>query len=219
MKILSLFCLLLINISFLTSQDVIEIKNPSFEGEATQGGIEREWELEFWWDCGFKGQTPPDIHSSNKGFFGVSAQPKHGKTFLGLVTRENNTYECVSQNIENPLQKHMTYIIQMALCRSDIYKSQLSNYRNNDNNNDKLYNLIKPIVVQIWGGNENNDQLELLAESLPIKNTAWSTYEFNLKPTFNQSLIEIRAYYAPLTNEPYNGNVLIDNLSDIYRID
>ncbi|MBK6668056.1 MAG: hypothetical protein IPG48_18445 [Saprospiraceae bacterium] len=47
-------------------------------------------------------ETPPDIHPKN--FWGVNVEAQHGKTYLGMVARDNNAYESVMQELASPLK-------------------------------------------------------------------------------------------------------------------
>ena len=110
---------------FFVSQNLIaqevytEFNNPSFEDVA------RPQQPPFaWWDCGFTGETPPDVHPVPKGgIFGVTQLAQEGSTYLGMVVRENDTWESVAQRLDQPLQPNNCYAISIFLCASDTYTS------------------------------------------------------------------------------------------------
>jgi len=197
--------------SELTAQDdgSIAIKNGSFEDSPRQGG-DNVLSLRGWFDCGrvdFPDQTPPDVHP--KEFWGNTAPPAHGKTYLGMVVREDETWESVAQRLDSAMVVGQCYSLSIELCRSDKYLSATSLSR------DVKKSFTRPIVLRVWGGSGYCNQRQLLSESLPIDHTDWKTYEFNFEAMFPNRYITVEAFYNTPTLHPYNGHLLIDNLSDI----
>ena len=91
--------------------DTISLRNPSFEDTPRQGGYyntKRQAQnnnIKGWFDCGiynFEEETAPDIHPSN--FWSNTKQPSHGRTYLGMVTRDNDSWESVSQELRSPMK-------------------------------------------------------------------------------------------------------------------
>ncbi|MEY4936686.1 MAG: hypothetical protein RIS64_3045 [Bacteroidota bacterium] len=185
----------------LAAQQIIKLDNPSFEdfpqAAHTPAG---------WFDCGFASETPPDVQPNPQ--FQVSKPAKDGKTYLGLVVRDNNTWEAVGQRLKIPLQKGQCYQFSLQLAKSELYvsKSKMTN---------KDVNYVTPAIVRIWGGNSYCSKDENLADSEPIENGAWKTYTFRLKPKSDYNYIMIEAFYKMPTLFPYNGNILVDNASDL----
>ncbi|HKK78343.1 MAG TPA: hypothetical protein VJ933_01890, partial [Phaeodactylibacter sp.] len=97
-----LFVFLLAVSATSSAQDTIRLQNPSFEDEPQHSLPPRGWE-----DRGFHGESPPDTHPS--GDFGVTQKPYHGQSYLGMVVRDNDTWECVAQEIGQPMQKDSCY--------------------------------------------------------------------------------------------------------------
>jgi hypothetical protein len=200
----SLFILILSLFVFekATSQERLKFENPSFEDAAGAGKVPSGW-----LNMGALEETPPDIQP---GQFGVNLPPQHGWTYLGLVVRDNNTWEGVGQVFDDYLQKDSTYTFSVWLARSNIFTS-VSRLTGQEAN----YN--SPTILKIWGVNTETGQEELLAESIPISHSKWTLYTFALKPTvadFDE--IDLMVYYAP-GHEQKNGNLLIDNCSDIMK--
>ncbi len=85
----ALICVLFMH---LHGQDTISLLNPSFEG------IEQCCNPPFFWDdCGgFLNETPVDVQPS--GAFGVNCPAHHEKTYMGMVTRRNNTWSACPPN-------------------------------------------------------------------------------------------------------------------------
>jgi len=80
------------------------------------------------------------------------------------------------------------------------------------------YNYTRPIVFRLWGGYGYCGTAELLAETVPIKNSKWKTYTFKLSPKANYRYITFEAFYKVPVVFPYNGHILVDNCSKIIEI-
>ena len=212
------------------TQEIIPFQNPSFEDTPRKGG-EFSRPIKGWTDCGllyFPGESPPDIHpvtgtSRVSGTpvhaWNVTTSPHHGETYLGLVTRYNDTWEAVSQTLESPLLKDSCYTLSIWLCQSNNYASPTARSR------DTQENFIKPIALYVWGGNSPCVMSRVLAMAGPIDHSEWKEYVLEFTPTQNFTSIVLQAYYHIPNNsdqhiEPfaYNGNILVDHLSMISRI-
>ena len=196
-------------------QDVITLSNPSFEDTPRKNANG----IKGWYDCGilnFPDESPPDIHPEN--FWGNTKQATHGKTYLGMVVRDNETWESVSQRMSSPMKAGQCYNFSMKLSRNAKYLSgsRFASQEYNDTNQNYNYNT--PTVVRIWGSSGYCHTKELLAESIPVKHSEWKTYTFKLSPSFNHKAITLEAYYKVPVLIPYNGHILIDNCSDITEI-
>lgn len=166
-----------------------------------------------WTDCGFKGETPPDIQPAvnqltNQPFFSVTKKAIAGNTYLGMVVRENDTYERVSQRLIKPLRKGTCYSFSIMLCRSETYLSA-----SNKNDPANLKQFTSPTILRIWGGEAYCNQKQLLGESPLIENTDWQKYEFEFQPKSDLSYVELEAFYKTPVLFPYNGNILLDDAS------
>jgi outer membrane protein OmpA-like peptidoglycan-associated protein len=202
--------LFLLFISFFLSEvsysqaNIIQLTNPSFEGFPRQGRLPSGWK-----DCGFPNESAPDTHPS--GSFDVVKQPNEGNTYLGMVTRDNDTWERVTQQLISPIMGHQCYSFSIDLCRSELYVSQ-SRVTN------APANYVQPIKLIIWGGDNYCQKKERLAESPLITNTNWQTYDFKFEPKENHSFIVFEAYYKTPVLVPYNGNILLDKATEIAPI-
>lgn len=203
-------------ISTATAQDKpIKLSNPSFGGSPKIGDRNKLFRVKGWQDCGFPGQTPPDIQPnldpfSEAPFFGVTQKAYHDSTYLGLVVREDETFEAVGQRLRRPLEKGKCYEFSMHLSRSATYTSP--NFRGD------TMNYTKPVIIRVWGGSGYCGKRELLAETGLVKNAIWKKYNMRFEPTERHSFIMIQAHYKVPSMFPYNGNVLVDNLSDIVPV-
>jgi len=199
----TLFCLLILFSGKVAAQTKIRLDNPSFEEPNRAPGQTPS----FWINLGEATATPPDIQP---GYFGVKEVPHHGRAYLGLVVRENNTWEGVGQVLDGILRKDSSYTFSLSLNRSNTYLSptMLCSEPAKFNN---------PTILKIWGYNTKTKQEELLAESQPVSHSKWVDYEFVLKPTLGDyDELDLMAYYAP-GFEQTNGNLLIDDCSAIVK--
>lgn len=195
---------------FGRSQELIEIPiiNGSFEDIPRSGG-NINIDIKGWYDCGllrFSQETPPDIHPG--GFWNNEIGAYEGKTYLGMVVRDNDTYEGVAQRLTNPLQAGKCYTMTVALAKSPQYlsRSRLT---------EQEQNYTRPAVLRLWGGTGFCNDRELLAESPPVDNNQWKLYEFTFKPRSDYRYLLAEAYYKVPVILPYNGHILIDRLSNI----
>lgn len=196
----------------LFSQDEpIVLINPSFEGVPAEGSVNGAMP-NGWYDCGFPGETVPDIHpKEGAGAFQVTKEAFHGKTYIGMVVRENETWEMVSQRLSSPLKAGKCYEFSISLCRSELYVSP-------SRLDGEYKNYTTPAKLRIWGGSGYCNRAELLAESALVVNTRWLTYNFRFEPKQAYSYIVFEAFYKTPTPFPYNGNILLDNASAIIPV-
>jgi len=176
-------------------------------------GGQYSFNLGGWTDCGkiyFPKDSPPDVHGMNTGYWNVNMMPHQGKTFLGLVTRFDDSFESVSQTLSTPLKAGHCYTLRAYICQAETYQSRTRR------SSDTTENFIIPTTLRIWGGNKVCDRREKLYESEPIQEFQWTSFTFQLKPLQDLSAISIEAYY-PRTNhmftEAFNGHLMIDDLS------
>jgi outer membrane protein OmpA-like peptidoglycan-associated protein len=179
----------------------IKLDNPSFEDYPGAAHTPQGW-----FDCGFAGESAPDVQPS--GTFSVNKPAFHGSTYLGMVVRDNNTWEAIGQRLKSPLLKGVTYTFSLNAARSELYmsKSQLTG---------KDANYITPATVRIWAGSGYCAKEEMLDETEPVSEGNWKKFTFKFTPKMTLNYFMIEGFYKVPTLFPYNGNVLIDNASDI----
>lgn len=191
--------------SFL--KDTIFLVNPSFEGEAMAGGI-MEWDLNGWEDYGsllFPDESPPDIHDG-EGLWTNRQPPANGKTYVGLVVRQNGTFEGISQTLAKSLKAGKKYAFSIKLCRPKTHFSPTKS-----NMQPSLYNFNTPVIFQIYG--ISGTEVIKLAETSEIKTMKWEKFKFKLKPKVDIESIVLRAYFS--YKPYYNGALFIDDASHI----
>lgn len=180
-------------------EGVITLVNPSFEDMPRHSKPPRGWI-----DCGSPGETPVDVQPS--GTFSVTKPAYDGETYLGMVVRDNDTWEMVSQRLSSPMKKGTCYEFSIYLCRSELYVSysRLS---------DETANYTTPAKLRIYGGFDHCDKQYLLGETNLVINTRWLEYRFKFEPIDNYTHISFEAFYKTPTLFPYNGNLLLDKAS------
>lgn len=141
----------------------------------------------------------------------MTKDPMDGRTYLGLVVRDNDTWEMVGQKLSKPLEMGATYSFSLNLCRSLTYVSA-------SRSTSEPVNYSTPAVLRIWGGFEPCNRSEMLATSEPVIDINWKEYQFTLSPSHNFTHIVLEAFYKTPISRPFNGNLLLDNASDIQLV-
>jgi outer membrane protein OmpA-like peptidoglycan-associated protein len=212
----TLICLSAIPWDVSAQKSVIRLNNPDFEGQPSMNRLPSGWV-----DCGDPNESAPDtqpliIPGKDTAFFNVKTKAFSGKTYLGMVVRENGTTEAVSQMLSAPLQVNQCYYFNVFLARSESYQSIAKTKDGRERNAD--FNT--PAVLRVWGGNSPCQRAELLGTTAPVINTRWIRQQFKLSPkSQNYQFILLEVYYQTPTLFEYNGNVLIDKASDIIQMD
>ncbi len=182
------FILIIILTGSFSLSGQIRLNNPSFEGQPQDASTP-----DGWIPCN-KGTTPDIL----PGFWGVYQEPADGESYMGLITRDDGTWESVGQKLPSPLKGGECYSLSLDLARSPTYAE---------------YNL--PLIFRIWGGRSECGRDQLLSESEAISHTEWKTYEFGLYPKRDFDYIVFEAYYATGKFYQYRGNLLLDDCSII----
>ncbi len=170
----------------------ITLENPSFEGEPKEAAVPNDWTA-----CGL--YSTPDILP---GFWDVNKTPIDGNTFLGLITRDDNTWEHIGQRLSENLQPNECYTFRVFLARSPTYAG---------------YN--SPIKFKVWGGMDMCGKDQLLAQTEPIRHYDWKPYDFLLFPEKAYDYLIIEAYFVDGSEMPYRGNLMVDHLSSLMVCD
>ncbi len=204
MRMPSLFLAVLFLTTFFTAsaqEETIFLTNPSFEDIPRHSTAPRGW-----LNCGFAGESDVDIHPT--GTFSVVKRPQDGNTYLGMVVRDNDTWEQVAQPLSTSMVAGSGHEFSIFFARSDTYisVSKLTDERANYNTAAKL---------RIYGGFEGCERSTMLAETNLIIHTRWIEYNLKLEPKEDFTYIIFEAFYNTPTLFPYNGNLLLDNASNL----
>ena len=204
LRLLATLCLLFAGVVLYGQQGMIVLRNASFEDQPNHSQTPREWI-----DCGFPGESEPDIQPS--GEFGVTMLPYDGGTYLGMVVRDNSTWERVSQRLSKPMAQGSCYEFSIYLAKSPQYLSQ-------SRTTDERVNYVRNAKLRIYGGKNPCDRQQLLAESELVGSYDWKRFTFTFAPDDNYTFITFEAFYKTPNLFPYNGNILLDNASAIVPI-
>ena len=171
------------------SEAQIYLNNASFEGQPQDATVPVGW-----LPC--EAGTTPDILP---GPWGVFTEPSEGQTFVGLITREDGSWESICQRLPESIKASDCHEFELDLARSGSYAG---------------YN--DPIRLRIWGGMRKCGKDQLLFTSQLIDHTDWETYKvsFTAKQPINYILIEA---CFPDRSVSQRGNVLIDNITAIRK--
>jgi outer membrane protein OmpA-like peptidoglycan-associated protein len=213
--------------SMTTAQDTIKLNNPSFEDTPRAGGLGFSIPIRGWHDCAravYPDQSPPDIHPHPEAWM-VSVEPHDGNTFLGMVVRDNESHEFISQALEIPIQKGQCYSFSIFLAQSETYmgvrNGTASNLLDGTSPLDSLIfssPFMRPAVLRIWGGKSICSKDELLGVSGPITNRQWKEYSFKFEPNSSNRYITLEAFYVTPVLSAYNGHILVDQASAIIQL-
>lgn len=204
-RYLSFFMVFSLGSAMAQQVDTIRLFNSSFEDTPQHSIPPRGWS-----DCGFPGETPPDVHPTTQ--FNVLRPAYSGRTYLGMVTRDNDTWEAVQQRLPSPIVGNQCYSFSIYLCRSDTYTSAT---RSNPND---LASFTEPVKLRVWGSSGYCEKKELLGESAPVKNIQWERYDFKFEPGRSHNFIILEAFYKTPILFPYNGNLLLDGATEIVLV-
>ncbi|MCW5924271.1 MAG: hypothetical protein KIS77_18255 [Saprospiraceae bacterium] len=170
------------------------------------------WVPDGWRVCEVEGETPPDLQP---GLFGCKLAPADGKSYLGMVTRDNFTFEAVAQQLSSPLDSGVCYTFSVQLASSPEYLSYTRLTAEPANYNG-------PTILRLWGGFDYCDGLVLLCDSPPIAHRDWKKYRFVMRHFQAKPITHLvfQAYYPPgMRCTPSLGNLLLDDVSDIMQTD
>jgi hypothetical protein len=195
------------NVNLTPSSDTnfIYWANSSFEEDV--GGhstIPNQWAI-----CRTR-LSPPDIQSNSQKHFKVTTNSSEGQNFVGMVVRDDNTFEHIAQRLSGRLEVDSTYEFDIDLCLS----SQLVSLSRTTRKEERFD---RPAILQVWGSNDICDEnAQLFFETTAIGHFEWERYTIQFVPNQSYEFIILEAYYDE--NGPYNGNLMIDNLSPIRKV-
>lgn len=142
----------------------------------------------------------------------VKQHPEDGDAFASLLASSNGAKQYLSTEVNGVLRKGVGYTFSLSLAHADYFRQR-------EQTDDLEVNYNQGLQLNIWGGNPENPKAELLARSGTIQKRKWQRNHFVLKPSKEQyTMITLEAAYAPEIGKAYNGNILIDNCSNIVKI-
>lgn len=194
-------------VSKLKAQQVILLENPSFEDDSPNAGRPPA----AWFYCGPPGETPPDIHPNE--VFPQNLKAFEGQTYVGMVVRDNNTWEAIGQHLNTPLLANVCYSFS-------IYLAIPENFMSLSRSSQQPVNYNQSIRLRLWGAERHCEKLELVAESPGVKLHHWQKYTFIFEPLQSLQVLILEAFYdIDDMALPNNACIFIDDASPIVPID
>lgn len=181
------------------AQKSMYLKNPSFEMIPRQNHPPTGW-----FDCNFDSESPVDVHGSDTEFFGVKEFADDGECFVGMVTRDNGTYEGISAKLLQPLLKDSTYRLTISVNKSPDYQSI-------SRTSSEPVNFNSDVVFEIWAGYHFCNMDTRLLEYNVDEQGVWTPITFYITPEKNITFLGLYVRHGT-PSEDTNGHVLIDNL-------
>jgi hypothetical protein len=193
----------------LLVESYINWENPSFEenAKAAYSTVPIGWEI-----CS-RGESPPDIHSNYTRHFEVQKMASQGSNFVGMVVRDNNTFEHLSKKLDTYLEANTDYEFDIDLSLSSRLISLSKTTLKEENFNE-------PTILRVWGGTSICYKSELLFQTTVIDHEGWQRYRIEFTPQKEAyQVIILEAFYDRESHfYSYNGNLMIDNLSPIRKV-
>lgn len=169
----------------------IYLNNASFEGMPMDASVPVGW-----FPC--NNRTTPDILP---GPWGVILEASEGETFVGLITREDGSFETIGQRLKEPLNAGECYLFSLDVGHSNTYAG--SRYA-------------APLKLRVYIGPTRGSKEQLIYESDFIEEEEWTKVAIKFNPKKIAQFIRLEAFYqdGPFS---YRGNILIDNISAIQK--
>ncbi|MDX1667294.1 MAG: hypothetical protein R3350_08695, partial [Saprospiraceae bacterium] len=129
----------------------------------------------------------------------VFNEPSRGDTYVGLITREDGSWESIGQRVKDPLKPGECYSFTIDVGHSTTYAGYAS-----------------PIRLRIWGGLNKCRKDQLLLETDPVESEEWETLEVQF---WTKQYVNYLIFEAFFGGEPHRtrGNILIDNIGPIKK--
>ena len=180
-------------------QPVIAFRNASLEGEPQANTAPHDW-----YYCNFPGDSPPDLHPM--GLYRVRLPAADGKTYVGMVCRDNGSFESIGQHLPTPLEAGSCYLWQGRVARTPRYQAiSRSTLRADD--------FSAPVRLVFYGGDVACADEHLLGWTDSIAYADWRTQEVVLRvPVTSEHL---RSGVVPFDSSAANGHVLLDELDPL----
>lgn len=173
----------------LRCQQIIPILDSSFEKTIA------------WSSCNFADKTPVDIQP---GAFGVIKPAADGNKYISMVTRQDSTYEGISQKLKYPLIENTCYTFSLMATRDSHYVSNIIDRGNTP------FSFDRPVMLVLFGSDNPCGFGELLTHTPVINIYHWIKYSLSFQSNHTWKYLNI--YAMPAGNKPYNGHALLDHI-------
>ncbi len=165
----------------------IQLVNSSFEGDPQDATVPVGW-----FPCA-QGTTPDIL----PGPWGVYLEPSEGDTYVGLITREDGSYESIGQRLSEGLKPGSCYSFTIDVAHSNTYAGYSG-----------------ALKLRVWGGASKCQAQQLLLETTYMENQEWTTLEVTFTPKLTMHYLTFEAHFKDgAFNHP--GNILLDNITPV----
>ena len=203
--IYAIICSSFLLFNHLIPQSKIEFTNPSLEGDVAYSSTPRGW-----YTCNQGMNSPPDIHNGKRLVWKNTQKPASGKSYVGLVLRQDGVVEHIGTELPEKLMKDRFYSFTLKLSIPEVFTGKLRN--------NQIIEFTDPVALEIWGSNSECKFGELLHTTDVIHNTDWKTYRVHINPKESDyKWVHLIPRY--INDTPYNAALLVDGLSAIYKTD
>lgn len=191
------------------TKSLIPFYNASFENNmSNHSSVPVDWLM-----CDDLDNSPPDIHSNKSNFFEVRRKASHGEKYVGMVVRKNGSYEHLAQELDIALEVDRLYEFKIDLAHSkqfiSLSKATL-----------KEINFKGFTTLRVWGTEELCFGKDFLHQTIVVNHLDWQSYTIQFKAKRPYKYIILEAFYdSEKDRKLYNGNLMLDNLSPIKKIE
>lgn len=196
------------------SLEVDMLQNRSFEEVKPDLDYQNQFRALYnWSDLAKFVETPPTLFTPELKVFNVLDLPSDKSNYIGFVVRENGSYEEMYQFLNNRLEQDASYEFEIDINYSSKMMSPFPEIPQSKfyGNNAKL--VIK-VADSITGDNYEISQL------IPNYPEQWETNKVTFISPCNCDVFILGSYYIGIiTDDYYYGNIMIDNLSDIIKLE
>ncbi len=166
----------------------ITLNNPSFEDAPADATTPMGW-----FEC--TETTTPDIFP---GYWGVYEEASDGDTYVGMIIREDRSYEAIGQRVSATMQKDQCYKFTIDLAHSNTYAGYDA-----------------PAKLRVYIGPSKCSTSQMVYESDFIKDEEWKTYLIEFSPKEDANYIFFEAVDKKGIILGSKGNILLDAISSI----
>ena len=172
----------------MSSAQSITLNNPSFEDEPSDATTPMGWSA-----C--TDTTTPDIFP---GYWGVYEEASDGDTYVGLIIREDRSYEAIGQRVSAKMETDKCYKFTIDLAHSNTYSGYDA-----------------PAKLRIYIGQNKCGKDQMVFQSEFIEHEEWKTYLIEFTPKKQSNYIYFEAVDKKGILIGAKGNILLDAVSSI----
>lgn len=185
--------------------EILKLRNKSFDALNKHFVIPPAWYPQILF-LGVK--SPKELRLTR--FYREEEKSQKGNNHVALSTYFNGTRENIGQKLKYPIIQGHTYKMDIWLAwspnRTTIHPIQQLHSGERD---------LRPVKLQVYGFHSAEDYSNsLLAETAVVDHTDWKKYTLSWESPGKYQYIYLVATWNG--EEYYNGNILLDNISDIH---